>query len=195
MRAVLTLILCSLATATFAQTPPPNDSSSSQSTSKGTYTGVGKNGERVFSDQPVPGGTKVEMDPAQTYSSPPTSRQTSGPRPAAVVAPFRYRSCDVASPTRDETLVNPLKVTVTARVIPDLRPGDQIFIAVDGKQLTKGQASAILEPAFRGTHTASVSVRDSDGATICSSQSVFHVKQPTVNQGNRARQNTGVRRP
>jgi hypothetical protein len=195
MRAAFTLILCSMSAAAFAQTPPPNDSSSSQSTTKGTYTGVGKSGERVFSDQPVPGGTKVELDPAQTYSSPQTPRQSSGPRPAAVVAPFRYRSCDVASPTRDETLINPLKVTVTARVVPDLRPGDQIFISVDGKQLSKGQANAILEPAFRGTHTASVSVRDADNVEICSARSVFHVKQPTVNQGNRARQNTNVRRP
>jgi hypothetical protein len=190
MRVAFTLILLSFVTTALAQTPPPND----QPAAKGTYTGVGKNGERVFSDQPIPGGTKVEVNPVSTYSSPP-ARQTAGPRPAAAVAPFQYRSCSVAAPANDSTIVNPESVTITARLIPDLRPGDQIFISVDGKQLTQGQANAKLQPAFRGTHTASIAVRDGNGATICTSQSVFHVKQPTVNQGNRARQNTNVRRP
>jgi hypothetical protein len=162
---------------------------------KGTYTGVGKHGERVFSDQPVPGGKKVELDPAQTYKAP-TVRAASGARQATASTPFQYQSCAIAMPANDETFINPEGVSIAVRLQPGLRAGDTIAIAVDGQQIASGQVSARVQPVLRGTHSVSATVRDSSGQVICSSpSSVFHVRQTTVNQGNRARQNTTPRRP
>ena len=37
-----------------------------------TYVRVEKDGSKTYSDRPLPGGQPVELEPAQTYSPPPT---------------------------------------------------------------------------------------------------------------------------
>ncbi len=161
-----------------------------------TYTGVGKNGERVFSDQPFPGGQKIEgPTPVNTYESKQPRSAAPGPRARPGADRFQYQSCSIAQPTADQTFINPESVSIAVRLVPDLRPGDLVSISVDGKQLSSGQMSARLAPVFRGSHSVTATVRDSAGTIVCSAPAlVFHVKQPTVTQGNRARQNTGTPR-
>jgi hypothetical protein len=162
-----------------------------------TYTGVGKNGERVFSDQPIPGGQKVETPSStNTYKSP-TSRATPGAQARPGAERFQYQACAIAQPANDQVFVNPESVSIAVRTVPDLRSGDVVTITVDGKQLSSGQMSARLAPVFRGSHSVTAMVRDTAGNVVCSAPAItFHARQPSVNQGNRARQNTNTpRRP
>lgn len=189
MRAMtLTLFLALAATGAYAQ-------SESSAPAKGTtYTGVGKNGERVFSDQPVPGGTKIDVQPPQTYKSQPAPRTSLAPQSAE--PPFRYSVCNIGSPANDTALVNPDVVVVTARIEPSLRSGDEVSITMDGKQLSSSNSTVRIRQPERGTHSLAVAIRDATGKTICTSApAVFHVRQPTVNQANRNANKTTTRRP
>ncbi len=189
MRATtLTLLLAFATTGAFAQSEPSPPAKGT------TYTGVGKSGERVFSDQPIPGGTKIEVQPAQTYKSQPAPRTSLAPRSAE--PPFRYTACNIGSPANDTALVNPEVVVVTAQIEPSLRSGDQVSITMDGKQISSANSTVRIRQPERGTHSLAVTIRDAAGAVICTSApAVFHVRQPVVNQANRNANKTTTRRP
>ncbi len=197
-RKTLTLMLLG-AGASFAmvsvaqeQRAPATDSGEKQ-----VYTTVGEHGERVYTDQKLPGAKPIEVDSAQTYKAQqpiPNNSAQSG-RSLAPVRPdqnFRYDSCGITQPSSDQTFVNPESVMISARATPDVRPGDVMTILVDGTVVgTPGSPTAKLTPVLRGSHSTSVVIRDPRGVTLCTSPAVtFHARQPTVSTGERARQNT-----
>jgi hypothetical protein len=189
MRATtFTLLLTLAASIAYAQ-------SDKEPPAKGTtYTGVGQHGEKVFSDQPLPGGKTVEVSPPQTYKAPPAPRVPSTVQTRA--APFRYTVCNIASPAHDTALVNPDIVVVTARIEPMLRSGDTVSITMDGTQISSSNSTVRVKKPQRGTHSLAVTIRDESGATICTSApAAFHVRLPTVNQVNRNANKTTTRRP
>lgn len=165
-----------------------------QSTERKVYTTVGEHGERVYTDQRIPGAKQIEVDTTQTYKAPPATA-TSGSRtsaPSRVDSSFRYQSCAIAAPANDQTFVNPDSIKVSAVSEPAVRPGDIMSILYDGSAVgAPGSSTATVSPVLRGSHTLSVVIRDAAGATLCSSPSItIHARQPTVSTGNRARQNT-----
>ena len=148
-----------------------------------TYVRVEKDGTKTYSDRPIPGGQPVELQPAQTYSTPPSAlaRDSGQPREQQLLEQaedFRYQSCTV-SPENDTTFPNPESVTISVSTNPPLRSGDVLTMTVDGATVNGGDYT--LAPANRGTHTVGVTIANTFGAVLCNSTSVFHVQQPGLN--------------
>jgi len=171
-RAIL-LITCSvLATTAFAT----------------TYVRVEKDGTKTYSDRPLPGGQPVEIQPAQTYSAPPSSssvldsRRPREEREMLDAANFRYTMCQL-SPRNDETFTNPEKVNISLSLSPALRPGDELKILVDGSPppAAAGAMTVTLEQPDRGSHTVTAEIRDRYGRGLCSASTTFHVQRPSLN--------------
>ncbi|HUA87863.1 MAG TPA: DUF4124 domain-containing protein [Steroidobacteraceae bacterium] len=148
------------------------------------YKWVDENGVVHFSDQPHANAQKVQVDPPQTYQS--GQYPAAAPPPASGDAPAgpAYQSCAIARPLEQETYNNVDSLGIAVSTDPMLRPGDQIYISVDGAALNGGAPTGqnfTLTPVDRGTHTVSASVRDPSGATVCQTATVtFNVHQASV---------------
>lgn len=150
-----------------------------------TYVRVEKDGTKTYSDRPLPGGHPVEIEAAQTYSAPKPAQTGSSNLPSEQqllqrIDDFRYTSCTL-SPENDETFTNPTNVPISVSVEPALRVGDILQLSVDGKPAAANSMNTVLDPAYRGTHTAQVTIKDSFGRTLCSASVSFHVFRPSVN--------------
>lgn len=150
-----------------------------------TYVRVEKDGTKTYSDRPLPGGQPVDLQPAQTYSTPAPVVDSSRdlPREQELLRKmddFQYTSCSL-SPENDATFTNPPNVPVSVTTQPGLRTGDVVQISVDGKPAAPNATSTVLDPAYRGTHTAQVTIKDGFGRTLCSASVTFHVFRPSVN--------------
>jgi hypothetical protein len=148
-----------------------------------TYVRVEKDGTKTYSDRPIPGGQPIDIQPAQTYSTPPSPLATDSGQPREQqlleqTEAFRYESCTV-SPENDTTFPNPESVTISVSTTPSLRDGDVLTMTVDGAPVNGGQYT--MSPASRGTHTVGVNIANTFGVVVCSSNSVFHVLQPGLN--------------
>lgn len=153
-----------------------------------TYVRVEKDGSKTYSDRPLPGGQPVELQPAQTYSAPPPSSTPSNvPSEQQLLRKmddFSYTNCSL-SPGNDESFTNPESVPVSVTTEPAMRPGDVLQLSIDGKPIAPNVSQAALAPAYRGTHTAQVTIKNSFGRVLCSSSVQFHVFQPSVNMPGR----------
>ncbi|HET9475844.1 MAG TPA: DUF4124 domain-containing protein [Steroidobacteraceae bacterium] len=157
-----------------------------------TYVRVEKDGTKTYSDRPLPGGQPVDIQPAQTYSAPPTPNLPDSTRPREEqalneAANFRYQ-CALA-PRHDETFHNPETVTLSVAVTPGLRTGDEVQFSVDGTALARGEnpTSATLTLPERGTHTATVRIVDRYGKPVCDASTTFHVQRTSLNSPRRPR--------
>lgn len=150
-----------------------------------TYVRVEKDGTKTYSDRPLPGGQPVELQPAQTYSAPPSGGYSDSQRPREEQLlqqdDFRYESCTV-TPENNSTFQSPEAVTIEVSTSPSLRSGDVITMTVDGQPAgPPNTQSYTMSPVYRGTHTVGLSVADPNGKVVCNSTSVFHVQQPGTN--------------
>ena len=152
-----------------------------------TYVRVEKDGSKTYSDRPLAGGQPVEIQPAQTYSAPPTP-STGGNRNLPLeqlllkeMNDFRYQSCTL-SPKNDETFQNPTSVSVAVALQPALRPADVVELRVDGAAApAPGALAFVISQPSRGSHTASVVIKDRYGKTMCNANTTFHVFRASVN--------------
>ncbi len=98
---------------------------------------------------------------------------------------FKYESCSV-KPDHDQTFMNPESVSIAVTTKPVLRPGDVVDMRVDGTTVGDSTTTSFLmKPAFRGTHTVTVVVKDRFGRSLCNSRASFHVHQPNLNSPTR----------
>jgi hypothetical protein len=75
---------------------------------------------------------------------------------------------------------------VGAHLKPVLRVGDVVTLSVDGAAVGgTNTMSYVMKPAFRGTHSVSLSVKDRYGRPLCDASSQFHVFQPSLNSPTR----------
>jgi hypothetical protein len=149
-----------------------------------TYVRVEKDGTKTYSDRPLPGGQPVEIQPVQSYSAPKQTVDSNLPaeqRALQAIDDFRYSSCSL-SPANDETFTNPENVQISVTTTPAIRAGDQISVAVDGRELVSaGLGQYVYAPVERGEHSVQLSIKDGGGRELCSARTVFHVFQPTLN--------------
>jgi hypothetical protein len=148
------------------------------------YKWVDANGVTHYSDQPHPGAQKIEVSEPQTYSAPPPANQQAAAQSNATAGPV-YATCELFSPAAEEVLFNVSTVTTKLRLDPDLRPGDKVTIALDGKRLLAGVAASgnayTVSPVYRGTHTILAEVTDPEGKAVCRTPVVtFHVRQAST---------------
>jgi hypothetical protein len=146
---------------------------------------VDEKGVTHFSDQPVPGATKMELnsappsksEPAPTYT-PPASSTTSPTGPA-------YSRLVVESPQQDESVVNTGgKLIVRLASTPALAQEHVVSLYLDGARVNGVQPNAMsheLNEVPRGTHTLKVVVSTTDGQVIQESPpTTFHVRQESI---------------
>ena len=164
-----------------------------------TYVRTEKDGTKTYSDRPIPGDTPIDVQPAQTYSAPPSGVTQVGSAAQSEqdllrqADDFRYESCTV-TPDNDTTFQNPEAVAITVYTKPPLRNGDVITMTIDGQPAgPPNTMNYTMQPAYRGTHTVGVNVANTNGKNLCTYTSVFHVHQPGLNSP--ARQSNAPARP
>ena len=157
------------------------------------YKWVDENGVIHYSDQPHENAEKVSVRAPQTYSAsqytqnsnPKRGSNSSGSSSAAAPqsSGSTYR-CTISQPANDETLMNASSVPVSVQLEPGPRPGDQVFVLLDGQRvpgLPTGGGQFTLPSVDRGSHSLQALVQDSSGRLVCQSPSVtFNVHQPSV---------------
>ena len=152
------------------------------------YKWTDENGVVHFSDRPQPGAEKVDLpdsNPGRTSSSN-RSRNTSQAQDGAegpeTIAPFSYESIEVANPAAEETLWNIEGVlSVSLSLSPELQPGHQVRVYLDGTPQLVRTASFQLEEIYRGVHNIQAEVIDETGKLMIRSRpSRFYVQQNNV---------------
>lgn len=145
------------------------------------YKWVDAQGVVHYSDQPHPNAQKLEVRGAQTFSALPLPQASSTPAPAPTEPSGpAYESCSIAQPADQQMLMNVYHATAVVQTSPQLRPGDQVHLFVDGKQI-QGSGNSFSFPVFRGQHSVQAVIEDSTGQIVCETSSVtFFVHQPSV---------------
>ena len=146
------------------------------------YRWVDAQGVVHYSDQPHPNAQKLEISGAQTFSAPPPAQSTDiAPAPSGNESSNSgYDSCSIAQPGDQQMLMNVYNATAVVQTSPALRPGDQVHLFVDGKQIA-GSGTSFTFPVFRGQHSVEAVIEDSTGQIVCETSSVtFFVHQPSV---------------
>ena len=145
------------------------------------------NGVTHYSDRPVPGAKKVELHtaaPAASAPAPsPAARAPSAPRSTAPTSVV-YESLEIWQPESEQSFFGgDTTVTVRLRSEPNLGPGDQLRLVLDGK-LVEGATDAntyTLSSLDRGAHALEALIADEQGTVKIRSQPVvFHIMQPSV---------------
>ena len=149
------------------------------------YKWVDEDGVVHYSDQPHANAEKVHLKAPQTYkSSAPDGTLPGGGAGAPAGSPVQYQGCAVVQPGNDQSYSNIDSLTVVVQTDPALRPGDRIFVTLDGQALNGGAATGAqftISPVDRGTHSVAAQVRSADGSIQCQTPSVtFNVQQNSV---------------
>jgi hypothetical protein len=149
---------------------------------------VDANGVTHYSDQPVPGATKIEVragniSEARAPQPPPSDESDSG----SPAAPASYVTFQIVRPTSEQTLVNTAgQVDVAISVVPQLKATHRLNLYLDGKLVTgfpRNATSYALTEVPRGSHNVNAVITDADGNTIQESASVaFTVRQESIAQ-------------
>jgi hypothetical protein len=150
------------------------------------YKWVDENGVVHYSDQPHPNAQKLQIEGAQTF--PAAALRSGAPPPQARESPSSsanpYQGCAIQQPADGETYQNTDTVGVAVVTDPSMRPGDNIYLTMDGQPVNGGSPTG---PAFRisgvdrGTHSLQAQVRDGAGQVVCQTPSItFYVHQPSL---------------
>jgi hypothetical protein len=140
-----------------------------------------------YSDQPVPGATKVEVIVGSTWNSSGSGDDSSSspePEPGAA-ADSIYRNFEIWRPEPNQVFVNNGgEVTVEIRVEPGLQPDHALNLYLDGK-LVEGQphnaTSYPLTGLARGGHSVIATVTDARGNRLQETPPVvFTVRQESI---------------
>jgi hypothetical protein len=160
---------------------------------------VDEDGVVHFSDRPHEGAETVELQQAQTFSAPASSR----PRPSTLEEPETgeqegseegYTGLRIVRPGQDEVLWNTGGiVNVQVEAEPQLQTDHSIQLFLDGQPvngLEGGAKNFQLTDVFRGTHNLRAEIHDTDGKGLFQSVAIsFTVQQTSVQNPN----NPGVR--
>ncbi|HEX4051346.1 MAG TPA: DUF4124 domain-containing protein [Steroidobacteraceae bacterium] len=145
------------------------------------YRWVDAQGVIHFSDTPQPGAQKIQVSPAQTF---PSTHVAGGGETAPPSAQQVYQACEIAQPNAEQSFYAPEVIGISVRLTPDLRPGDQLALSVDGHGISSIEGSALdfeLPMPDRGAHMLQAVVRDAEGHTLCSSTSItIYVQRPSL---------------
>jgi hypothetical protein len=157
-----------------------------QNTTRELWKWKDANGVTHYSDVPVPGATRVDIHTSTPSAAAPVPKPAApAPKPAAPTE-TRYESFEFISPLADESFFgSSLEITVRLRSEPDLAPGDQVRIYMDGRQVD--EAKDRYEHTFtnldRGAHKVTATIFDREGRPKIEAQPrTFYIKQPSINE-------------
>jgi hypothetical protein len=174
MRTALLLLLASAALG-LSSTAPAGE----------VWKWVDAKGVTHYSDQPVPGATKVEVragNVADARSSTPVSE----PAPPPPVAE-NYRTLAIAQPQNGQSIINTAgQVSVDIQIEPAVQPLHRLSLYLDGKEVVgfpRNTTSYALTEVPRGTHNVNAVITDQSGKTILESSPVeFTVRRESIAQ-------------
>lgn len=177
MRTALLLILAFAATTVLAN-------------SQTVWKWVDEKGVTHYSDRPVPGATKLELNVGTHTGAGATSQSASPnssfgtPQTAAPAGPA-YHNFEIWKPANEESIVNTGgAVTVNIRVDPALQEGHTLRLLIDGRLIdgsTPNATSYELSNMPRGTHTAFAQIFNENGQRIQETEHVtFFVRQESI---------------
>jgi hypothetical protein len=177
MKTALLLLGCLLALA-----------SSAQEVKRELWTWKDANGVVHFSDVPVQGAHKVDLNvsqPSAPAAAAPASTTSTGSTAKPPTAPgATYESLEIWQPTSGESFFGAdATVSVRIRTEPAVSPDDSLLLYLDGK-LVQGPANSLdytLANLDRGAHSVAASIIGVDGKEKIRSQPVvFHIKHATI---------------
>lgn len=147
---------------------------------------VDEKGVTHYSDRPVPGATKLEINAGSTWDSTAQRGDAAPATPASrPAAPADYLNFEIWKPSNGDTLANTGgEVAVEIRVDPPLQPGHTLSLYLDGK-LVEGHpenvSSYVLKDVPRGLHSLTATVTDRRGNRLRQTQPVaFTVRQESI---------------
>lgn len=147
------------------------------------WKGVDKDGNVLYSDEPIPGGTRIHREPVQTIAPPRPRAPATPPRQAPGVS---YEVVEVLLPDQDATVRdNQGRVEVNVALTPNLRVelGHRVLVLLDGSPRGEPATTTRLEisDVERGTHTLEVRVLAADGSLLARSDPVtFHMHRTAL---------------
>lgn len=158
------------------------------------YKWTDENGVVHYSDQPHANAEKIRVPTAQTYKAQAAAGPAVPSGEPAATSPQPYQGCAIVQPGPDTQMANVDSVTIVVQTDPQLRPGDRVYVTLDGQSLNNGQPTGTqfnLSPVERGEHTLQALVRGSNGTVLCQTPGVtFSVQQNSLlnpnNPNNRA---------
>jgi Domain of unknown function (DUF4124) len=145
-----------------------------------------------YSDQPVPGATRIEVkagniaqgrtEDEEDAAQPPPAADTGGAAAAPVTS---YRNFEIWRPENDQVIPNSGgQVNVEIRIEPAVQGQHTLNLYLDGKLVTgfpRNTLSYALSGVGRGTHNVTATVSDRAGKTIQETRAVvFIVRQESV---------------
>jgi len=141
-----------------------------------------------YSDRPVPGAQRMEINAPQPESAPasqgPATSAPASPE-AAPPPPVRFTRCEIQRPANDEVFNSVDTVTATIAVEPALTEGFRVQVYLNGaeyKDWPSGALTYSIQNLFRGSYTLQARVIDASGKAACMGPMIsFHVRQPTLN--------------
>lgn len=156
----------------------------SLSTFADIYRSTNKSGHAVFSDIPVENAEKIDLPPAQTYTSPnipATEESTDDTQPSSA----NYDAVTLTGVTPESTLQHGLPISVSVSSTPALQGNDRYGVTIDGKPIgepqTSGQFTIPANTLFRGEHQIQATIIDDKNQILKSSDPiVFYIFQQSI---------------
>ena len=155
------------------------------------YKWTDEDGVIHYSDQPHANAEKLRVQSAQTfkeagmsYGGTSTNTASSQGAAPAPTSDHPYQGCAIVQPMNEQSFANLDALNIVVQTDPILRPGDQIYVSVDGQPLNNGAPTGgqfTLTPVDRGTHSVQAQVRSQGGTVVCQAPTItFHVHQPSM---------------
>lgn len=155
------------------------------------YTYIDSQGNRVFTDQPHKGATRVPLAPSNRMSANPRNPVAQpAPRQTGPGAIFHYSMVRILVPDPDATVRSAegnLIVSVTSD--PGLQTGHGYRLLLDGKPTGAAGTSPVfaLENIDRGTHQLAVEILDEHGRVAeRTANQPFHMVRLSLSQKRQA---------
>lgn len=151
-----------------------------------------------YSDRPVEGAERIELDVRPTPASATPSRSPASATTPNAAVPSRsaaasaqtvqttgYQTLEIVRPQLGETLWNIGSVlTVSMRSSPALQSGHRVQLLYDGQRradLVSDSLDIVVNNVYRGEHTLQAEIIDANGEVVMQSRTKrFYVQQSSI---------------
>jgi hypothetical protein len=143
------------------------------------------NGVVHYSDSPVPGAVRVQLDQAPSAGAAAKAASAAkAPPPVPEPPSVRYTRCAVTDPTPDQNFRLGETVSAALAIEPELQPGHRIQVNLNNAAYPDWPETAtaqLLNGLVRGTYTLSMRVLGPNDRVLCTGPGIaFHVRQSSI---------------
>ena len=146
------------------------------------YKYMDEDGNLVFTDEPVEGAEKLNVQPVPTVPAVPVPASSGEPQQQE--KPFSYNQITIVTPSAGENFVNNGgKVTIQVAMSPELRPSDKLQLYFNGEPKGKPQSSTVFDfnNLYRGEYVTRVVAVNEAGEQLGQSDTItFYVRRSAI---------------